>query len=335
MDNLSLKDFLDTRVLAQLQVGFNKSTGLSSYTVDSKSIISPITGQSEFCSLIKNSDGGLQKCGICTNSAKEQAFRSCRVSMTTCFTGMVEFAVPFVIGGSCLGAMIIGEVFLEKPAETKLKAIAHELNIDENKLISAANKIKVMTKAQAEANVDFLFTMANVYLDMGKQCLDAKGKFETHKKDSEKLKDFISEAQNLLGTSGTTVNSLYKQFEELDKLSESATLQLANTSETVKLIQDIALNTRILGFNASIEASRAKEAGKGFGVIAQEVRGLADVSKTSAETIEEIVQSINETTQQIRQTIIETGEKVKTNFQNLGKMNGIFEQMKLISKDLD
>ena len=93
------------------------------------------------------------------------------------------------------------------------------------------------------------------------------------------------------------------------------------------------MNTRILGFNASIEASRAKESGKGFGVIAQEVRSLADVSKNSAEKIEEIIQSITETTSQIRTTIMETSNAVTQTFESMNSMTELLEKMKNLSDE--
>ena len=59
------------------------------------------------------------------------------------------------------------------------------------------------------------------------------------------------------------------------------------------------MNTRILGFNAYIEAARAKEYGKSFGVITQEIRDLADRSKESADKIEDSMTNINGFSRQI------------------------------------
>ena len=137
----------------------------------------------------------------------------------------------------------------------------------------------------------------------------------------------------MLETNERTVKNLTRKYDELNQLSDSATQKLENTTETVKVIQNIALNTRILGFYASIEASRAKESGKGFGVIAQEVRSLADVSKNSAEKIEEIIQSITETTSQIRTTIMETSNVVTQTFESMNNMTELLEKMKNLSDE--
>ncbi len=159
-------------------------------------------------------------------------------------------------------------------------------------------------------------------------------KCEELKLKVDKLKSSLTEAEKLINENNTKVTQLAQDFDQLIKLSDTAKQQLENTSETVKVIQNIALNTRILGFNASIEASRAKESGKGFGVIAQEVRSLADVSKTSAEKIEEIIDSISEIANEIHTTVISTNETVKTAFDNMNNMNTLLGQMKEISKDI-
>ncbi|MDN5378322.1 MAG: methyl-accepting chemotaxis protein [Clostridiales bacterium] len=91
------------------------------------------------------------------------------------------------------------------------------------------------------------------------------------------------------------------------------------------------MNTRILGFNASIEASRAKESGKGFGVIAQEVRSLADVSKSSADKIVDTIQAIGADTDEIVHYIKTTSEIVE---KNIEYTRSIAELLKEISQKI-
>jgi len=335
MSTLQLKDFLRPQVMQQIQNSVAKSSGMAIHFADMYSDLTQPSNQSElFVNFIQKSDFAMQKYREVENKAKEQAYKSLRPAISQCNSGLVVTAVPLVLKGECVGAIIAGQVFVEKQDENAMKRIAHEYRVDEAGYINSARKIKVTTRQKLEALLDSLFLMSGIIMDMGYQKLVASEKYEKFVKYSESLKLHLSEAESLLSNNESSVKDLTKKFEELSTLSDVAMQKLENTSETVKVIQNIALNTRILGFNASIEASRAKESGKGFGVIAQEVRSLADVSKNSAEKIEEIIQAISETTNQIRATVVETNEAVNQTFATMGSMTDLLDDMRTMSNDL-
>jgi len=335
MSEITLKDLIQMQGLQHIQSLASKATGLAGYVMDLDGPITQISNATEFCTdIIKKSESANRKYQNCENSVIEQAFRTGRSCVNICENGLAVAAIPFAIKGKCIGASVFGHVFVEKQDENKLRKAAQDAKIDEEKYLSAARKVKVIPRQQVEAIADMLFGFNSIIVDLAYQRYVMDEKAVVFKQISDSLKSYLGDAEKLLSTNDSTIKDLSRKFEELNQLSDSATQKLENTSDTVRVIQNIALNTRILGFNASIEASRAKESGKGFGVIAQEVRSLADVSKNSAEKIEEIIQAISETTNQMRTTVFETNEAVNTSFSTMTTMTKLLESMREIADKL-
>jgi methyl-accepting chemotaxis protein len=80
------------------------------------------------------------------------------------------------------------------------------------------------------------------------------------------------------------------------------TNQIANITN---LVSDLANQTNMLAINATVEAVRAGEQGKGFGVVAREIRRLADQSKQSAAEINDLINDIQNA---INKTVMVTDE---------------------------
>ncbi len=68
---------------------------------------------------------------------------------------------------------------------------------------------------------------------------------------------------------------------------------LNNIQQNAKTISEIALQTNILALNAGIEASRAGDYGRGFSVVADNVRTLSDQTKANAEDMNSIIEGIS------------------------------------------
>lgn len=99
-----------------------------------------------------------------------------------------------------------------------------------------------------------------------------------------------------------TVDSIVNLRDTVTEAATQVKLLGASTqqiSKVVSLINQIALQTNVLAINASIEASRAGEAGRGFTVVAEEIGQLASKSAAATKEIEQIVESIQQETSKV------------------------------------
>ncbi|MCL7944708.1 methyl-accepting chemotaxis protein [Marinobacter sp. ATCH36] len=98
--------------------------------------------------------------------------------------------------------------------------------------------------------------------------------------------------QETVATAVKSVNRLAEQVEEGSKRIQRLEQESGEIGNVLEVIQAIAAQTNLLALNAAIEAARAGEAGRGFSVVADEVRGLAKRVQDSTVDIERIVSNL-------------------------------------------
>lgn len=96
--------------------------------------------------------------------------------------------------------------------------------------------------------------------------------------------------------------------------------QFKTMTDEINTIENITLQTNILSLNASIEAARAGAAGKGFSVVADEIRELSHKTKDSSDSIFTALQHLENTSIKMTESITKTLEKVKQVNQSVEKI---------------
>lgn len=223
----------------------------------------------------------------------------------------------------------------------ELTQSSNEVMTGTEQVASTMQEIAAGSESQAN-NASELSSKMNVFTT----------KVQETSENSEHIQQSSDEVLQMTDEGAELMKSSTEQMAVIDKIVHHAVRKVEGLdthaqeiSELVSVIQDIADQTNLLALNAAIEAARAGEQGKGFAVVADEVRKLAEQSSNSVTNITDIVNSIqNESsmvvtslkegytdvvqgTEQIK-TTGETFEKIRTAVVDMGnKINVASENL--------
>lgn len=152
-----------------------------------------------------------------------------------------------------------------------------------------------------------------------------------------------------IGTIASTSQEISAQTEEISAHSQNAmgVMQIAQekgneTEEILKFTNNIAQQTNLLGLNAAIEAARAGEFGRGFGVVAAEIRKLAVESSEAVKRVREVVTVVQRNSrdatdemEQISEAIRHVAEGMAHIAMAIQEVNELSQKLTVVANELN
>lgn len=197
-----------------------------------------------------------------------------------------------------------------------LTSVASDLN-------SLTGTTKQVTEEQRRATEAVSYAMDNMVVSMTQVSTNAGLASET----AQEADSLAKEGRGVVNQTVTSIKALAQEVEKTSDVIRKLESDTSNVGSILDVIRGIAEQTNLLALNAAIEAARAGEQGRGFAVVADEVRTLASRTQHSTKEIQNVIEQLQEAAVSAVKAMEDSQEQAHLSVENATKTDTSLEQI--------
>lgn len=191
------------------------------------------------------------------------------------------------------------------------------------KVVASSQEITVSTTTQAEDLIEIDTAVDTLSHSLG-SVTTAMLNINHEALEIDRLS---TESQSGMKQVIDSIHSFNNQFKNYAQDIQNFKQHVEQINQITDVIENIARQTNLLALNAAIEAARAGEAGRGFSVVAEEIRGLAEQSQVSAQNINQIITLLSHNTNNLIEGTLEITTSLSQQTQNIEGSVEVFQNI--------
>lgn len=145
--------------------------------------------------------------------------------------------------------------------------------------------------------------------------------------ETDHTAELTTQGMKVIDNSVDEINQLANSIKKANQVIEQLASESNNIATVLEVIRNIAEQTNLLALNAAIEAARAGEQGRGFAVVADEVRSLASKTQKSTEEIQNMIDKLQSGVKDAVSSILDGSNRVEKNVELSLNIQQMFESI--------